>query len=80
MSVIEHPVFFMTSFFIQQIMIISKAKGYLSDRILDTIKDVEFNYTVKLSVQAPKVAVNVSTSLAKLQENVFMEHNLTYFM
>ncbi|OQV25960.1 putative Apolipoprotein B-100 [Hypsibius exemplaris] len=62
------------------VTVIAKIKGYSSGSIKDMIKDARFNYTLGLSVQAPKMAVNVSTTTAKVENALFMEHNLTYYI
>jgi hypothetical protein len=62
------------------IIILAKAKGYGYGNIVEMIKNAQFNYTLGASIQAPTVAVNVTTTTAKIGQNLMMEHNLTYFM
>lgn len=62
------------------IIVLAKAKGYGYGNIVEMIKGAEFNYTLGASIQAPKVALNVTTTTAKVGQTFMMEHNLTYFI
>jgi len=45
----------------------------------NTLKEMRINFTVGVSVQAPLIAVNLTTTTAKFDDKIIMmEHNLTY--